>query len=318
MINLKKITIGILLTVLLFSSLSCSFQRHSQKEASARAKVENVESMLGTNFKNKLNELSSLTYGINYALNKEENPSSFVGVAKDLSGRALSLTGQPSLEEIKKMEAMIEDLTSQLANERVRGKAALDAKDKQISTLQTKSKELEELKEIEIKKYMQIASATAAKADELQVQMNKMDSWMGLGAIFYGLKKFIVSSMWILGIGSILYLVLRFASMSNPLAASIFSIFDTIMSWGVNVIKLLAPKALEVAGHTSKAIANQYKNTMIKMVDGIESLKERQKAIGDPNKKYTLDELLSEFSKMMDSNEKAMVEQIKRDIGYTG
>jgi hypothetical protein len=143
-----------------------------------------------------------------------------------------------------------------------------------------------------------------------------MDAFFGLGAVFYGTKKFVVSMLWVIGIGSILYLVLRFASMTNPLAASIFSIFDTIMSMFVRIIRVLAPKALEVAGHTTTVVANKYRDTMVKMIDGIQSLKERQKASDDPNKKYTLDELLEEFSKMMDSDEKKMVNKIKHDIGF--
>lgn len=291
------------------------FGKKSTAESKAKAKVESVESQIGSNLKDKLDQVANLTYGIGYALSKEEAPSKAVEVAKDLTSRATSLTGAPTLEEMKKMKAMIDDLTSQLATERERGAKALEAKDTEIYEVQLQSKLLVEAKDKEIQKYMRLAQETAMKADAIQAKLDDMNSFFGLGAIWYGLKKLVVSLAWFLGIGSILYLVLRFASMSNPIAASIFSIFDTIMSWVVNCIKVLAPKALEVAGHTATVVANKYRDAMTKMIDNIEALKEIQKR--DPTKKFTIDELLTELSKAMNTDEKAMVEKIKRDIGYT-
>jgi hypothetical protein len=84
----------------------------------------------------------------------------------------------------------------------------------------------------------------------------------------------------------------------------------------VNGIKLLLPKALDVAGHTATSVFNAYKGTMYKLIDGIQILKERQKAIGDPNKKFTLDELMAEFEKIMSDEDKKRVTEIKQEIGY--
>jgi hypothetical protein len=102
--------------------------------------------------------------------------------------------------------------------------------------------------------------------------------------------------------------------MSNPIAASIFSIFDQIMSWFVNLIRVLAPKALAVAGQTATAVADKYKQVMFKMIDNIEALQQMQKR--DPTHKFTIDELLSELSKSMNDEEKKMIDKVKRDIGY--
>jgi len=119
-----------------------------------------------------------------------------------------------------------------------------------------------------------------------------------------------------LGIGSILFLILRFASLSNPIAASVFSVFEMILSWGINFIKIIAPKALNFAGATSTLIFEKYKGTMKKLVDGIETLQERQKSLGEINKKYTLDELMVEFSKLLNDEEKALISKTKQEIGY--
>jgi hypothetical protein len=316
--HFNKIVIGLLLVATL---CSCSMfsggkNKNAVKEDTARAKVESVESQMGSNLKDKLNQVAKLNYGVDYALTKETDPSKNVQIAKDLNTRSMSLTGTPTIEEINKMKQMIDDLTSQLQTEKERGAKELAVRDVELTNLQLQTKNLEKLKDAEIQKYMKIAADTAAKADEIQGELNKMDSFMGLGAIWYGVKRLVVRLAWILGIGSILFLILRFASLSNPIAASIFSIFNTIGSWMVNTIAAIFPKALEIAGHTLTTVSNKYRDTMTKIIDGIETLRQQQKASGDVNKKYTIDELLTELSKTMDGDEKAMVDKIKRDIGF--
>lgn len=315
---LKKLTFCVLLAGLLAGCATTQkiFGKKASAESKAKEKVENVESQIGANLQDKLNQVANLTYGVGYALSKEENPSQTVEVAKDLTTRASSLTGAPTLEEMKKMKQMIDDLTSQLTTERVRGAKALELKDAEISELQLTSKLLVEAKDKEIQKYMRLAQDTAMKADAIQSKLDDMNSFFGLGAIWYGVKRLVISLAWFLGIGSILFLILRFASMSSPVAASIFSIFETVASWIINLIKVIVPKAVEVAGHTATAVANKYRDVMTKMIDNIEALKEMQKR--DPTKKYTINEFLAELSKVMDSDEKALIQKIKRDIGYHG
>lgn len=313
--HLQKFFVVILVISVGVYFTGCSIiGKRSAKEATARSKVDDVDTKLDSNLRNKFEQLASIHYGVEYALSKESDPSRNIEVARDLNNRAMSLSGTPTLDEIKRMRQMIDDLTSQLNMERERGRKTLEQKDAEINGLQLETKALVEAKNLEIQKYMKIAADTAAKADSIQEELNKMDRFMGLGAVFYGLKKFFIGSMWIIGIGSILYLILRFASMSNPIAASIFSIFDQVMSWFIHLIGALAPKALNVAGQVSATVAEKYKKTMAKMVDNIETLKIMQKK--DPSKKYTIDEFLVELDKAFNEDEKKMVDAIKRDIGY--
>lgn len=330
----KHIIIGTLLIGMLYLATGCAtttkiFGKKSTAEASAKAKVENVESQIGANLQDKLEQAANLTYGVGYALSKEENPSRSIEVARELNSRAASLTGAPTIDEMNKMKQMIDDLTSQLQTEVARGQKALEAKDNEIYALQLESKLLVAAKDKEIQKYMKLAQDTAMKADAIQAKLDDMNSFFGLGAIWYGLKRLVVSLAWFIGIGSILYLVLRFASMSNPIAASIFGIFNLIGSWFVNIIKVLTPKAVEVAGYAEKAVVNEYKSIMVKLVDCIESTKIQQKtaaavaaaaaanaaAAAVPN---SLNVLSTELSKTLNTNEKAAISQIKQDIGYTG
>lgn len=333
----KKLATIVLLAGIILST-GCQapkiFGKKASAEAGAKDRVENVESQIGANLQAKLEQAANLTYGVGYALSKESNPSDVVGIAKDLNNRAASLTGAPTLAEMNKMKQMIDDLTSQLATEVARGQKALESKDNEIYAIQLQSKLLVAAKDKEIQKYMKIAQDTAMKADAIQAKLDDMNSFFGLGAIWYGLKRLVTSLAWMLGIGSILYLILRFASMSNPIAASIFGIFNLIGSWFVNIIKALAPKALEVAGHVEKGVANEYKTIMTKLIDCIEAAKIQQKTAAAvaaataaaPATPVTptvsvlnpMDTLSTELAKTLNTDEKAVVSQIKRDIGYAG
>jgi hypothetical protein len=288
----------------------------SANEALSRTRIENVETLIGSNIKDKLDQVAAISYGVDYALNKEVEPSENVLAAKDINTRAMSLTGIPSVEEMKNMRQMIDNLTSQLMSEREKGVISLRQKDAQIYALQLESRVLVATKDAEIRRYMKMAQDVASRADAIQYELDKMDRFMGMGAIWYGVKRLMTRLAWILGIGSILFIVLRVVSMSNPIAASIFSIFNIIGSWFINILKVLFPKALELAGGTATSVFNTYRTTMFKIIDGIQTLKERQKDIGNADRKFTLDELLTELQKTMGDDDKKLVDEIKRNLGY--
>ncbi len=189
----------------------------------------------------------------------------------------------------------------------------MNDKDKEIQLLQTESRTLDTQKDSEIRKYMLAAQEFAANADAYKAKLGEMDQWMGLGAVWYGLKKFVISSMWILGIGSILFIILRIASFSNPLAASIFSIFSTIGSWVVKSIEFIIPKAVQTAGHVAGEVFNAYQSTLRKLVDGIQLIKDRAATKGESPK---LEDVLDEVAKSMNEQEKEVISEIKRALHW--
>jgi hypothetical protein len=176
-------------------------------------------------------------------------------------------------------------------------------------------KTLESAKDNEIRKFMDQAKVSAQKADQYKATLNEMDSWFGLGAVFYGVKKLIMSASIFLIIGTVLYLILRLAATANPIAGSVFSIFEMMFSWVIRLIKGIAPRALEFAGNTATSVFQGYKKTLNQLVDTIELMKEREKATGGV-KKYTLDEILGEVSKAMDSDDKDRVMAAKKELQW--
>lgn len=317
---MKKHLLPLILTASLLILTGCAIFTNKGKSAKAeergRAKIVNVENAIASNTAEKMDQVAQLAYGTDYALSKVNEPPREVTVARDMNQRVMSISGSPTIEKMKEMQETIDNLTSILALERDQGEKMLNLKDVEITALQNQTKLLTQAKDAEIRKYMALAQEAAASADAYKSALDDYKGWFGLKAVFKGGWQFIKSSMWILGIGSILFLVLRLAAASNPIAGSVFAIFNIIGSWIINGIKVLFPKALEVAGNTATSVFNAYRGTMYKIVDGIQTLKERQKALGDPNKKFTLDELLGELEKMMSDEDKKRVDEIKREIGY--
>ncbi len=285
----------------------------AKAEEQGRARITNVETRLNNNAHDKIDTIASLAYGTDYALSKINEPPREVQVARDINQRVVSLAGSPTVEKMKEMQETIDNLTSALASERESGQIQMELKDQEITTLQLESKALVVAKDAEIHKYMNAAQAAAASADAYKVELDKMNSWLGLGAIWYGIKKFFVSSLWIFGIGGILFVILRIVSYSNPVAASIFSIFSTIGGWFVRAIEMVIPKAVAMAGHTANKVFDVYKSTLTKLVDNIQLVKERAKAAGT---EPTINEMLDSAAKDMNEDEKKIVEEIKKALQW--
>lgn len=285
----------------------------AQAEEASRARIANVDTALNNNLVEKMDAIAGLAYGTDYALSKVNDAPREVQVARDINQRVVSLAGSPTVDKMKEMQETIDKLTSMLATERDEGKVKMTEKDSEIALLQSQSKDLAAAKDAEIRKYMNAAQEAAAAADAYKTELNKMNSWLGLGAVWYGLKRFVISSMWILGIGGILFVILRIVSYSNPAAASIFSLFSTVASWFIRGIEFLVPKAVETAGHVSEALFNSYKSTLWKIVDGVQIVKERAKASGT---QPTIDQMLDEVAKSMNEEEKKVVEEIKKALHW--
>ena len=314
---MKKFILPFLLGMFILAASSCTIFTNkgaaAKAEEKSRAKIVNVEAQTKFNNAEKLESIAGLAYGTGYALGKVTDPPKEVGVAIDLNQRIVSLAGSPTIEKMKEMQAMIDKLTSQLASERKEGQQLLQTKDLIITTLQDESKALAAEREFVVNKYIAEVQQIAATADGLKAELQEYQGWFGLKAVFKGLWQFIKSSMWILGIGSILFIILRIVSMSNPIAASIFSIFNIIGSWVINIIKLIVPKALDIAGTTATNIFDAYKSTMWKLVDGIQIVKERATATG---KAPDLNDVFDEVSKSMNADEKAIINEIKKALNW--
>lgn len=262
--------------------------------------------------------------GVEHALNKipETNVTREVVVAKQMNERVEALAGKPDFKEVEAIKAIVDQLTSEIATVRADGDKSLAAKDKEITKLENKIKDLNIQREEGIANAMAQANANARKTDQLTATLGQMDSWFGLGAVFYGAKKFIVSMAWILGIGSIIFLLLRAFAATNPIVASIFAVFERMFSWVINTVKVIAPRSTAVAGFTETRTFNDYKSTLHKIIDAIETVKDRQAAVVKVNNGSTppvsaqsvVADILTEASKSMNEGDKQRIADAKKEM----
>jgi hypothetical protein len=143
-----------------------------------------------------------------------------------------------------------------------------------------------------------------------------MDSWFGLGAVGYGLKRFITSAMWILGIGGLVFLLLRAFAASNPIIGSIFAIVEQMFSWVINTVRVIAPKATKVAGFTETKVSDGYKNTLSKVIDAIETVKVKQDAAVKAGAlaNTVIDDIMAEAGHTMNQDDKDRVTEAKKAL----
>ena len=299
----------ILISCLILSgcSIFTTKGRESKAVSAGKSKVENVDNKINANTNSKLDLISEYAYGVSYVLNKIDEPSREVTVALDINQRIVSLSGNPTLDKMKEMQKTIDNLTSELSTERTVGKQKLDDKDKDIVSIQQEGKELAIAKDIEIKKYMTIAEEAAAAADSYKVKLDDLTSGWGFNAIWFGIKKMVTRLSWVIGIGSILFIVLRISSAANPIAGAIFSIFEQMVSWVVKTIQFIFPKAVNMAGFVTQSVYDTTKSALAKTINAIELAK---------LKGNNVDDIKTEVAKSMDTEHKDIIKEIKSDLNY--
>lgn len=242
----KVFAVVICIISLVIITTSCStlhiFGKNSaniQKQADKIQQVEDKQSALN---QTKIDDMTVLAMGTDYALGKETNSSRNVDVAREINKRVISEGGySPTIDEMKNMQNMIDELIVSNKN----GIAALKLKDVQIEHMQSQQKLLVEQKNAEVEKFQTLATKTAQKADDTQNELNKYTAYWGLGAIFLGLKSLFLHLMWATLIFTVIFIVLRALSMSNPLAAAIFGIFQSLGASLIHVIETLIPASVD-------------------------------------------------------------------------
>ena len=138
-----------------------------------------------------------------------------------------------------------------------------------------------------------------------------MSGMFGLNAVFWGLKKFVISALTTIIVFVVVFVILRLLATVHPAAAAAFSIFNMLGSMFVSIIKALTPKAFELSNLISKDKVEEFKSPLVKIVDVIQELKEKQKEF--PDRVYPVTEALKRFDKEMDSKEKDLIDDILKE-----
>jgi len=308
----------LLLSVLLaltgcFSTIKPSKQIDDNQKVIAKEekKVDSTLVEIEKNDKGKRIQTSGLSVGIQHSLNQVTNAPVQVDTALKLNERVISIVGSPHIDETKRIKATVDLLNSALVEERRKGEEMLAQRDDIINKLQKEKSELNQKYDDQLWQLTDKAKEVAKEADQNKATLDTMGGMFGLNAVFWGLKKFVISALTTIVIIVIVLVVLRLLATVNPAAAAAFSIFNMLGSMSVSIIKTLTPKAFELSNLISKDKVEEFKSPLVKIVDVIQELKEKQKEF--PDRVYPVTEALKRFDKEMDSREKDLIDEILKE-----
>lgn len=282
--------------------------------AKEEKKVDNTLVEIEKNDKGKKIQTSALAQGIQYSLNQVTNPPIQVDTAKSLNERVVSIVGSPHIDEINRIKATVDLLNSAVEEERKKGQEQLAKRDEIINKLQKEKSELNEKYDDQLWELTDKAKQVAKEADQNKATLDTMSGMFGLNAVFWGMKKFFFSALTAILIFIVVFIILRLLAMVNPAAAALFSVFDMIGSLIVSIVKGLTPKAFEISGLVDKQKFDEYKTPLIKIIDVIQDIKNKQKE--NPEKSFTVQSILDQLDRDMDSHEKDLIDKVLKELKW--
>jgi len=298
----------------LFSPNNKQNTKNQDKLNKVVQKSETTKTDIAKSEQEKLEQAATFSYGINYSLNQVTNVTQPVATALLLNGRIMSIVGSPQLDEMNKITQIVDLLNSEVSKEKEKGKKLLANKDEEVKELQAANTELKTKYEQQIGDLIAKSKDIARTGDNAQATVNEMSGNFGLNAVWWGLKRFVFTSITAILIFVVVFLLLRIASASNPIAAAVFSVFNVIGSGILQLIKGLTPRAVEISKLVHLDEHKKYKETLDKVVDTIETFKLKCEA---GNKQCTLGEVLEELDRVMDQKDKDCIKDILKDQKWT-
>ena len=263
----------------------------------------------------RLDQIGVLARGSDFAMDKLTTSDIRVDVARQLNDRVMSLANNPNVGDVIRIKQIVEDLISSVDAERANGQKELSRLDEELKTIQKDKIKLELALGKKSKEFEDLSLGIAKKTDDSAAVIDGMNKWFGLGAVYYGFKKFLTSSLLILVVCVVLFLILKVASATNPIAAAIFHIFNVIGSGILYVVKLIVPKSFSVANFIPSQTYNFYKGALNKIVDTFEKLK-RENLLLPPEKQHKLEDISLELSKVMDESDKKAIDECLKELKW--
>lgn len=300
---MKNIKLILVFTCLFL--IGCETASNSKKIQSRKDNISQINEQFTENANNKLEEISTYAAGTKYSLEKIEDPSIEVTTAIEINDRVTAIAGNPNIKEVDKIKSIVDLLTSEIDKDREKGLIELRNRDNKILALQVEMTNIQNEYNNQIDLLKKEAAIVAAKADKYEATIDEVNSYMGLGGVAYGLKKFVSQGLSILVIISIVFIILKIAAKSNPIAASAFYIFETIGGYIIAAIKGLLPNSTT----SINLVESKYKDVLNKIVSIVQSYK-----VSKTKDNSTLSDLLNTFSTELNEEHKNTINEVKREI----
>jgi hypothetical protein len=137
-------------------------------------------------------------------------------------------------------------MISNLISNNVVGQRQLRDKDREIIGLQEEETYLVKSKDTQIDKLSELSKAVALQADTTKNELDKYTGNWGINAILLGFKSLFIHLMWTIAILGVIFIVLRIAAASNPIANLCFGIFQQLAGIVIGMIEKLIPSSIAV------------------------------------------------------------------------
>lgn len=317
---MKRLLLLLLATQLICSTGCDTLFKNSKTDSRDKIDVKSAEIQrkkeeLSANANKTLNQIGIFAAGTHHALDKEKEPSKQVDVAKELNDRVISLAGTPDIESVKKIQKIVDDLISAVKDEREKGRRELNKLDKEIQYIQTEKENIKNELAKKSKEFQDLSAKIAIENDEHKGKIDEIDKWFGLGAIFYGVKKFFTSLLVGILIFCIIFFVLKIAASTNPIAAAVFKIFEFVGSGILTLVKSITPRSFSMSNFVDKQHHDKYKSALDKIVDTIQDMKNKNEVLPE-DKKYKLEDLFENLSKSMNDEDKESIKECLKEMKW--
>lgn len=224
------------------------YGKQSARVDKQSARIEAIDDHLDAIQGDKINQVAQLSFGVAESLDRVTNAPIEVTVAKELNDRVQAITGLPTIQQ----QAAIVSLVSDLISNNIQGQVSLATKDRELALLQKEESTLIKQRDIQINRALALSKETALTADSQKHELDQYTAYWGLGAVFLGVKTFVKHCLWTLLILGAVFILLRILAASNPIAGTIFGIFESLAATFIHFVYLAVPTSVQTFLDTAK------------------------------------------------------------------
>ena len=313
---MKKFILILMTVLFCFTLTGCDYE----EEYRAAMKQLGVTETNLEDWKAKYNHIKSnvayLAYGEQYTLSQDHTNSPVTETLVKLNSRIQKMTGIPNKDDINEITNTVDLLLSQLVEKQKKGDDELAKKDAKIQSEDDEIARMVDEYNKQKKQFDDYTLKLAKQVDDNNKFKDQMNHLFGIGAIEYGFKRLITSTIWMMVGGTVIFFAIRVLSGLNvaPIFNIILNGFETVGASILSVIKWIIPGAFKAAGYIESKIFNNINVTHQAVIDEIATLKTIQNE--SPNTVYTLDDLITRLQLNLNEKQKNKLETALTELRW--
>ncbi|MFZ5807074.1 MAG: hypothetical protein ACOY3I_07705 [Verrucomicrobiota bacterium] len=296
---------GVLLPLIGWLWLGCA-QSPQEKILRAETKVAQTEEKIQSVDAQRQQEAAGMVYATDLALDHAE-ASKPVELAQAFNDRAQTLLGAPELMDAAQLRQLVNDLLSEMKQERQRGEDALKKLDKELAALASEKNRLHQTLVLTQKKLETVHQENILMAEKEHRRQSQW--WNPFYDLSLSLKKFLVWGILILGLVLLLPILSAVFPVMLPVVSAIGVFLGKAIGWLIRIV----PGAISGAGVVGKKIFETVNSTKQRIIEAIEQWQQTQKL----QNKTEYKSLSGYLAEILDWDNKNEVIASKQKIGAT-